>query len=110
MKFRPTLDVADLMLALFVLYAMCCGPACSHACPKPPPCVPPPPVVTVVRPPPCSLPALPDPLPQLGIPDPQRDGYFVPRQSWALLGGYVAGMRQWIVAAAGCLTAGRHAP
>lgn len=83
----------------------------AGCCPKPPKCpLPPPPVVVVKSPPPCVLPALPDPLPQIGVPDAPRDGYFVPRQSWALLGGYQAEIRSWIVAAAGCLTAGRHAP
>lgn len=84
--------------------------ACSHTCPKPPPCVPPPPVVVVKAPPPCTLPALPDPIVGLGVPDAQRDGYFVPRQRWAELGGYMVGMREWIVAASACLTAGRSAP
>lgn len=109
MRYRPTLDLADLMLALFVLYAFTCG-GCSKKCPPPAKPIPPPPIVTVVKPPPCSLPALPDPLPQLGIPDPPRDGYFVPRQSWAALGGYQSELRAWIVAAHGCLTAGRSAP
>lgn len=76
-------------------------------CPKP---IAPPPATIIARPPPCTLPELPAPIPGLGIPDPQRDGYFVPRQSWALLGGYVAGVREWITAAAGCLTAGRTSP
>lgn len=104
--------LSDYVIAAFVCLVLCAW-MLAGCCPKPPACpapLPPPPVVTVVRPPPCSLPPLPDPLPQLGIPDAPRDGYFVPRQSWALLGGYQAGMRAWIVAAAGCLTAGRRAP
>jgi hypothetical protein len=103
---RIALAVTLLIAAWLILTAVGC-------CPKPPKCpvaIAPPPVVIVKTPPPCSLPQLPDPIPGLGIPDPQRDGYFVPRQSWAALGGYVAGMREWIVAASGCLTAGRHAP
>lgn len=101
--------VAVTILVPFALVAMAlCG--CGPKCPKCPLPIAPPPVVVVKSPPPCTLPALPDPLPQLGVPDPQRDGYFVPRQSWALLGGYQQGVRDWIVAAAGCLTAGRLAP
>ncbi len=103
--------VGDFVIAWFFIFAAVLWLAsCGSKCPKPPPVIPPPPVVTVVRPPPCTLPELPNPLPQLGVPDAQRDGYFVPRQSWALLGGYMVGMRAWIVAAHGCLTAGRSAP
>lgn len=98
------------LLVFAIAVAIVTLASCTPKCPKPPPCVPPPPVVVVKPPPPCTLPELPQPLPQLGVPDAQRDGYFVPRQRWALLGGYVAGLREWIVAANGCLTAGRHAP
>lgn len=92
--------------ALALLLPVLALASCSHTCPKPPPCVPPPPVVTVVKPPPCTLPPLPDPIVGLGVPDPQRDGYFVPRQRWAELGGYVAGVHAWVRAATDCLTAG----
>jgi hypothetical protein len=104
--------VSDFVIAWFIIFAFAawtlagCGPKCP-TCPKP---IAPPPTVIVKTPPPCTLPDLPDPLPQLGVPDAQRDGYFVPRQSWAMLGGYQASVRAWIVAAAGCLTAGRSAP
>lgn len=77
--------------------------ACTPKCPKPPPCVPPPPVVVVKPRPPCHLPALPEPIEGLGVPDATRDGYFVPRQRWAELGGYVAGVREWILSASACL-------
>lgn len=102
-------DTVIAWLIIFAAFVWMAG--CSHGCPKPPPCVPPPPVVVVKSPPPCTLPPLPEPLPPgFGVPDAVRDGYFVPRQSWALLGGYVAGLREWVVAANGCLVAGRHAP
>lgn len=104
---RIALGVTLVIAAWLILSAL----GCAHTCPKciaPPP---PPPVVVVKTPPPCTLPALPDPLPPgFGVPDATRDGYFVPRQSWALLGGYQSEIREWIVAANGCLTAGRHAP
>lgn len=99
-----TLAFAVLVPLAIVALALCgCGPKC----PKPPPCIPPPPVVTVVKPPPCTLPELPQPIEGLGVPDAQRDGYFVPRQRWAELGGYVAGVREWIVAATACLEASK---
>lgn len=98
------------MLKLVAVFVALTIAACRTPCPKCPLPVTPPPVVVVQHPPPCNLPALPDPIPQLGIPDAPRDGYFVPRQSWALLGGYVAGVRAWIVAASGCLTAGQSSP
>lgn len=104
---RIALGVTLVIAAWLILSAL----GCAHTCPKCPTPIAPPPVVVVKTPPPCTLPALPDPLPSgFGIPDPPRDGYFVPRQSWALLGGYQEGVRAWIVAAAACLTAGRHAP
>jgi hypothetical protein len=100
--------VITVILAVWMLVTF------AGCCPKPPACpksIPPPPVVIVKTPPPCTLPALPDPLPPgFGVPDAQRDGYFVPRQSWALLGGYVSGLIEWVRAADGCLVAGRHAP
>jgi hypothetical protein len=101
------LALAVLVPLAIVALALCgCGPKCP-TCPKP---IPPPPVVVVKSPPPCTLPELPAPLPQIGVPDPQRGGYFVPNASWALLGGYQSGIREWIVAAAKCITAGRSAP
>ncbi len=78
----------------------------TSCCPKPPKCptpIPPPPVVVVKPRPPCHLPPLPEPIEGLGVPDAQRDGYFVPRQRWAELGGYQAGVIEWIVAASACL-------
>lgn len=108
MTFKQSIAFSLARIAALVIVAWLS--ACGPKCPKPPPCVPPPPVVVVKAPPPCTLPALPDPIVGLGVPDPQRDGYFVPRQRWAELGGYVAGVREWIVAASGCLTAGRSAP
>lgn len=106
-------DPIDAALAFLARWIIVCSIAaaililasCGPKCPKPPPCVPPPPVVTVVKPPPCVLPDLPDPIVGLGVPDAQRDGYFVPRQRWAELGGYVQGVREWIVAASACLEA-----
>lgn len=91
------------LLVFTVAIAIVLFAACSHTCPKPPPCVPPPPVVVVKTPPPCTLPELPAPIQGLGVPDAQRDGYFVPRQRWAELGGYVAGVREWIISASACL-------
>lgn len=100
-------EIVGLAIAAIIIIALtACGPKCP-TCPKP---ITPVPVVIVKAPPPCALPELPAPIQGLGVPDPQRDGYFVPRQSWALLGGYVAGVREWIVAASGCLTAGRSSP
>ena len=83
---------------------------CSRSCPKPPIAVPPPPVIVTVKPPPCTLPELPAPIQGLGVPDAQRDGYFVPRQRWAELGGYVAGVHEWVKAASNCLTATTEEP
>jgi len=77
--------------------------AACRTCPKCPVAAPPPPVTIIAPRPRCVLPILPDPIKSVGVPDAQRDGYFVPRQSWALLGGYVAGVREWIAAAAECL-------
>lgn len=77
--------------------------AACHKCPPPVVPAPPPPVTVIAPRPHCVLPILPDPIPQLGVPDAQRDGYFVPRQSWALLGGYIEGVREWIAVATECL-------
>lgn len=77
--------------------------ACRTACPKCPIAAPPPPVTVVAPRAPCILPEIPAPLKSVGVPDADRDGYFVPRQSWAELGGYQAGVRLWIAAAAECL-------
>ena len=97
----------DYWLALFVLCAALLWLTACRSCPTCPKPIAPPPVVTVVHPPPCHLPELPAPLLQIGIPDPAKGGYFVPQASWALLGGYQAEIRAWIVAAAGCLTTGQ---
>ena len=106
-------DPIDAALAFLARWIIVCSIAaaililasCGPKCPKPPPCVPPTPVVVIQRPPPCTLPALPEPIEGLGVPDATRDGYFVPRQRWAELGGYVAGVHAWVRAATDCLTA-----
>ena len=101
------LTLSDDAIAWFVIFAFAawllvgCSKKCAP-CAKP---IPPAPIVTVVKPPPCALPDLPDPLPAIGVPDAQRDGYFVPRQSWAALGGYQSQLIAWVRAAHGCLTA-----
>ena len=94
--------VLDRAISAAILIALLVSTAC-RSCPQCPKPAPPAPVTVIAPRPHCILPILPEPIPGLGVPDPQRDGYFVPRQSWALLGGYVQGVREWIAAAAECL-------
>jgi hypothetical protein len=54
----------------------------------------------------CHLPELPGPLPDaVGMARP--DGIFVSKSDWAQLVAHDVGMRDWIAAAAACLTVQR---
>ena len=91
------------------LVALLIAAGCSKNCPTCPtlpvrPVSPPVKVITL-DPPTCTLPELPQPFVPVGYPSPDGQQIYVSRTDMAKLGVYLAGIRDWIETAAGCLEA-----
>ena len=86
---------------------------CASACRKPcPPVEQPRPVPTISKDPDCNLPELPDPIAWPGVTEYDEDGKetgwtLLTQEGLADLGGYLAGIANWTIAAQGCLRATR---